>query len=231
MNIFEIRAREIAVDEVGEFVLMFEQIFRHVGIAVDAVVDLGGAVVRVETLADALQDLGRVAEVGLVEFGVGEGGDLVDHVFEVGEARAAVPPRVEDVGVGCAHAEVFGSDRVGTIEEGGLGVDPLLFAEGPLKAVSVVDRSQTKAAGERAVAQGFDHLRTRDFVDVGYHDHVALLDLLLSRQRREDLIHHGVAGEPLPCPCIAQRLAGHVENVVDDLVVEGGKARPVVFDV
>lgn len=191
--ISEIRTRQIAIDEIGEFILVFEQIFWYVWIAVDAIVGFGSAVVWIETVADALQDLGWIFEVGLVEFGMRKGGDFVDHVFKATEARAAVPASVPELGVDFARAKRFGSDCVGTFVESRLGMFPLFFAEGPLKAVSEVDCSQTKAAGKLAVAKGLDDFRARNFVYIGYENHVAKFDFFLSCQRRKDLIHHGIA--------------------------------------
>lgn len=93
---------------------------RYVWIAVDAVVDFAGPVIRVLTQANALQDLGWVSGVGLVEFGMGEGGDFADHILEAAEARAAVPTSVIYLGVDFAHAQGFGSDGFGTLVECGL---------------------------------------------------------------------------------------------------------------
>lgn len=230
--ISKIRTRQIAIEQICEFVRMVEEISWHVRVAVDAVVDLGGAVVRVPALADPLQDLGRVGEVGFVEFAVGEGGDFVDHVFEAAQAGTAVPARVPQLGVGFADPEGFGPDGfVGAFVGGCLWVVPLFFAQGPLEAVAVVDGAQAEAAREVAVAQGFDDFGPGDFVHVGDEDHVAELDGFVGGEGREDLVHHGVAGEPLAGPCVGKGLARHVENVMDDLGVVLGESRPVFFDV
>lgn len=231
--IFKIRAGRIPIKQVGKLVRMLEQILWHVGIAIDAIVDFGRPIVRVLPLANALQDLGRVGEVGQVEFRMGKRGDLVDHVLQTAQTRTAVPSRVVDFGIVFRHAQVFRAHGFpGPLIKSGLGVDPLFFAQGPLKAVSIVDRSQPQAEGELAVAQRFDDLRPGDFVRVGHDDDVAQLDFLIAFQFGEDLIHHGVAREMLPCPWVAGVVgAGHVENVMDHLVVKGGEAGPIVLDI
>ena len=99
-----------------------------------------------------VQDLVTITVFGRVEFGVGEGGDFIDEVFEACEAVRAVPGGVGDGrGVIGREAEVLGADSVGgAVVVGCLWVGPDVRVL-PLEGIVVEAGGEGDGLGEFAV--------------------------------------------------------------------------------
>ena len=81
---------------------------------------------------------------------------------------------------------------------------------------------------EHAISEGFDNVGTWNLVNVRDKNHIALVYHGRTFQRGKNLIHHGVPRKVLSFPGILEVLAGHVEDVMDDLVMVFGETLPVV---
>ena len=72
---------------------------------------------------------------------MGEGINLLRHLFEAGETRTAVPAGVKNLAIVLPHAQIFRVDGIVALPECGLRMDPFFFAQEPLEAVAVVGGS------------------------------------------------------------------------------------------
>lgn len=173
---------------------MLFQKLRYILIILDAVKERVVTIEEIEAVAHTVEDLIRVAELGLVELNVREARHLVHHVRQRLEAVAAVPRRVLHVVlvVGAQAQRVGRHGQVCALPEHGLWVRPVRAALMPLEAIIVHFAAEGDGVGDCAVSHGRQGVGAGDLVDVGDDDHVVDLDFLLAFEERDDLVDHGI---------------------------------------
>ena len=104
-----------------------------------------------------------------------------------------------------SRAQIFRLDGIfETVEEGRLGVSPLLATMEPLEAVVIEVAPKSDARWKGAVAERSQCAKTGNFVDVANDEDVTSARSLFTGQGGEGLGVEGIASEPFVFPGIAR---------------------------
>ena len=204
--ILEIRIRRIPVQHVRKLlpIPLLQQVLGHIHVIVHPVEDLRLPLKKIFPFPDLLQQPLRIQNVWMVVPFVREGLDLVHQMLHRLHTRTAMPRRVVELQVRLSHAQVVRLDGIfEAVEEGCLGMSPLLATVEPLEAVVVEMATEGDARWEGAVAECGKGTRTGNFVNVADDEDVALGRRLFAGQGGEGLSEEGVTSETFVLPGIA----------------------------